>query len=447
MRTDHRLVDWRIGSSRVVRRAMGAYLLLGAVALLVTGSGTYLTSGAVARSDALHDAERIGVSVADLLVRPLLDGALAGEPNQLEELDRALAAQVNDGSIARIWVWDQSGRVRYADQMAMVGRTYPLPRNAAKAIVEDASTVNVRWARDLPMSGQLHATRLVEVILPVQLDRSTRLAMAAYFDYAPVQERTTELTRQMLPMLVAVLAVLQIVQVPIAYSLAVRLSRHQNERARLLRCARDASERERRRIARDLHDGVVADLAGVGYVLSALEKTLPGQPRVLADRAGTVVRDAVRSLRTVMADIYPPDLAGGGLAAAVGELTQPLRERGVDVSVTFEAPGQLPVPVAAALYRFTREALRNVADHSQASTVRVALRHGQGRVLLRVDDNGVGLPSSGIDRRGEGHLGLRLLADSVGELGGRFEVTTSDLGGVSIQVNLPIDCSDELTAG
>ena len=426
---------------------MCAYLLLGTVALLVTGSGTYLTSGAIARSDALHDAERIGASVADLLVRPLLDGALTGDPTQLGELNRALSAQIDNGTIVRIWVFDQSGRVRYADQAAVVGRTFPLPVDAARAIIEDASTVGVRWARELPMGDRLDAVRLVEVILPVQLGPTTRLAMAAYFDYAPVQERTAELTRQMLPMMIAVLAILQIVQVPIAYSLAVRLSTHQNERARLLRRAHDASERERRRIARDLHDGVVADLAGVGYVLDALEKTLPDQPRVLAHRAGTVVREAVGSLRRAMTDIYPPDLAGAGLAAAVDGLTRPLRNRGVDVSVTFDSSDELPIPVATALYRFAREALRNVAEHSQASVVRVLLRQRRGRVFLRVDDNGVGLPVSSVDRRGDGHLGLRLLADSVAELGGRFDLATSELGGVSIQVSLPVGWSDGPSGG
>lgn len=417
---------------------MLAYLLLGMVALGVTGSGTYLTSRAVARSDALRGAERIGAAVADLVVRPLLDGALKGQPSQLNELDDAISAQIRKGSIERIWVWDRSGRIRYADQRAMIGRTFPLPDNAVKAIVEDASTVGVCDSRDLPAASQLRGPRLVQVILPLQLDQTTRLAMAAYFDYSPVRERADALARQMLPMMIAVLAVLQIVQVPIAYSLAVRVSRHQDERSRLLRRALGASERERRRIARDLHDGVVADLAGVGYVLSAVQEALPEQQRGLVNRAGTVVRDAVAALRTVMVEIYPPDLTGGGLARAMEELTQPLRDLGVEVSLTLDVPAEPPAPVSAAVYRFAREALRNVADHSRASAVRVVLRQQRGRLVLRVDDNGVGLPGSGIDRRGEGHLGLRLLADSVSDLGGRFEATASDLGGVSIQVVLPV---------
>ncbi|HEX5493900.1 MAG TPA: histidine kinase [Mycobacteriales bacterium] len=439
MPIDRRRIGRRVRSSRVVRRAMVAYLLLGLVALLAIGSGTYLTSRAVARSDALRDAERVGAAVADLLVRPLLDGALAGQPNQLNELDRALAAQVHDGSIERIWVWDRSGRLRYANQRSMIGLSFPLPDPVTRAIVEDASSVGVCDSADLPAADQLPGPRLVQVVLPLQLDPTTRLAMAAYFDYSPVGARAAALTRQMFPMMLAVLAVLQVVQVPIAYSLAVRVSRHQDERGRLLRRALEASERERRRIARDLHDGVVADLAGVGYVLSAVqEASLPEQQRGLVSRAGTVVRDAVAALRTVMVEIYPPDLAAGGLARAVEELTQPLRDQGLRVSLTLDLPGDLPASAAAAIYRFARETLRNVADHSRASRVRVVLRHQRDRVLLWVDDDGVGLPESGIDRRGEGHLGLRLLADSVGDLGGGFEATTSDLGGVSIRVSIPL---------
>ena len=83
--------------------------------------------------------------------------------------------------------------------------------------------------------------------------------------------------------------------------------------------ALSASERERRQIAADLHDGVVQDLAGAGYALAAVARRVEGPTATGVEHVGRVVRGAVESLRRLMVDIYPPDLSGAGLPGAIDD--------------------------------------------------------------------------------------------------------------------------------
>ena len=105
------------------------------------------------------------------------------------------------------------------------------------------------------------------------------------------------------------------------------MRRAREERERLLRRAVEASDAERRRIAADLHDGVVQELAGASFALAAAAKRMTGSPRAVAaslDRVAAGVRQSMRSLRSLLVEIYPPNLHTEGLAAALGDLLAPL---------------------------------------------------------------------------------------------------------------------------
>ncbi|MGH3979957.1 MAG: sensor histidine kinase, partial [Pseudonocardiaceae bacterium] len=242
---------------------------------------------------------------------------------------------------------------------------------------------------------------------------------------------------------VGALVLLQLVQVPMAWYLARRVRRNEQERAELLHRALSASDRERSRIAADLHDGVVQDLAGVGYAIGALSRAAPDEQRPMLDSLGRIVRGAVDSLRKLMVDIYPPDLSGPGLASALPDLGEPLRAAGVDVRMQVEPLPRLSPEVAATLYRTAREVLSNAREHARAQSVSVWLGPdgitpaGDPGVLLQVQDDGVGLPREGVDRRADGHLGLRLLADGAARLGGELVIGPRPGGGTTATMHLP----------
>ncbi|HEY1570930.1 MAG TPA: histidine kinase [Pseudonocardiaceae bacterium] len=158
---------------------------------------------------------------------------------------------------------------------------------------------------------------------------------------------------------------------PIAVSLLRRVGRTQEQRGRLLRGALTASDRERRSIASLLHDGIVQDLMGASYALDAVAVSLPEgtlpQLTALTDKATRVIRNSVHDLRTLVVDIYPPDLTAFGLAGAIEGLATSLRHTGVDVTVTASLADEPSPEIAATLYRCAREFLANVAGQERAS--------------------------------------------------------------------------------
>jgi signal transduction histidine kinase len=246
----------------------------------------------------------------------------------------------------------------------------------------------------------------------------------------------------LLPIAIGALVVLQAVQIPIAVSLARRANRRAAERAALIEREVSASDRERRAIADDLHDGPVHELAGVSYALSALKGSLPPERHALADRLVGTVRHAVQALRKLMIDIYPPDLRGPGLGLAIAELLEPVRAEGIEVVLDARPMPEMKADTAAALYRTAKEALANVVHHSKAGHVRITLEETRWRgapaVSLEVCDDGVGFPDEWTDRRQEGHLGLSFLRDRVVDVGGTVELGNRDEGGAVLTAVVPL---------
>ena len=136
----------------------------------------------------------------------------------------------------------------------------------------------------------------------------------------------------------------------------------------MLQRAIEASEvlLERRRIARDLHDGPVQDLAGVSYTLSsAISEAREVDPELAGalEQSSRQTRDSIRALRTLLVDIYPPRLHSEGLIAAVSDLLSALCGGG-SRSPTLDADPHLRLPpgVEAVLFRVAQESLRNVLE-------------------------------------------------------------------------------------
>jgi len=114
--------------------------------------------------------------------------------------------------------------------------------------------------------------------------------------------------------------VLIAIQVPLAYGLGRRLQRGHDERERLLARAIEASDNERRRIAADLHDGIVQDLAGVAFGLAPLAARAGSDDRKVLDGSVQRLRQGVRELRTLLVEIHPPRLESAGLESALDDL-------------------------------------------------------------------------------------------------------------------------------
>ena len=198
-----------------------------------------------------------------------------------------------------------------------------------------------------------------------------------------------------------------------------------------------AREEERRRLRRDLHDGLGPQLSSQALTLSAIKKLLHQDPesadRLLAD-AIVHTQDAVSDIRRLVYALRPPALDDLGLRGALEEQLNQYRSSGI--MLIFEAPTLLP-PFPAALeiacYRIVQEALTNVIRHAHATRATVSLVVQKTDLLVEIRDNGQGLPP-GV-RRG---VGLNSLHERAEELGGSCLIETLPQGGTKVVACLPM---------
>ncbi len=432
-----------------VRRELLLFYGAAALALIVVSIGAVVASKSVARSQALQDAQRMTVRLGTLVVGPLLADALNGDAARLDELNRALEHRMEDGYLSLITVWDADGRVVYSTEDEEIGRTLEAPTEVTAAISDGVVSSDFEEEPEASDKQFVGANPgFVEVYAPLKLPDRPMLAFEAYYDYARVDEIANTLMWELIPLVLVPLIVLQLIQVPIAASLARRVRRHDEERADLLERSLSVSERERIRVAADLHDGPIQDLAGISYALGALSPLIPEQNRGLMDGVQSTVQHSIESLRRLMVDLYPPDMTSEHLPETIAGLADTLRAQDVAVDLRLEPLPEMDKDLVTALYRVAHEGLANVAEHAQAShvTLWLAVETGSGTqdrtVRLQIADNGVGFDTNKLDRRSEGHLGLRLLKDRVEGLGGTLTVRHGAEGGMVIEAALPVHESD-----
>ena len=198
-----------------------------------------------------------------------------------------------------------------------------------------------------------------------------------------------------------------------------------------------AREEERRRIRRDLHDGLGPSLSGVVYQLESARLLVdkdPGAVRRILGSLSEHVQEIVADVRRLVHDLRPPALDDRGLVGALAQQAERITDTGGPV-VTVEAGdlGPLPAAVEVAAYRIVSEALTNVARHAGARRARVGLALDGGSVLVEVTDDGTGIAAEA-----QAGVGLVSLRERAAELGGRSEVTCPPTGGTLVRAWLPL---------
>ena len=199
-----------------------------------------------------------------------------------------------------------------------------------------------------------------------------------------------------------------------------------------------AREEERRRLRRDLHDGVGAALAGVRLQLDAARDLVEDDraARILS-AAVAGVAEAVSDVRRITEDLRPPALDELGLAASLTALGDRLRTPALDVTVQVPELPALPAATEVAAYRVAAEALANAARHSGASRVELDVAVPDGALTLRVRDDGRGVDEgSAAARKRGGSLGLGSMRQRAEEIGGTWDLTSS-AEGTTVRAVLP----------
>ena len=206
-----------------------------------------------------------------------------------------------------------------------------------------------------------------------------------------------------------------------------------------MRTALEASDAERRRLAADLHDGAVQDLVGVSYTLSAAARDADPTHRARLQEAAARTRATIRDLRTLLVDLYPPNLERAGLSAALRDLTVNLEHHGVQA--TLDAPDSRDAAQAragaAVPHRAGGAAQRGRARRAQA-TSRAGGVETNGIARLIVTDDGVGFDLQAVRAApSQGHFGLRLLSDLAEDAGGSVTMRSELGAGATITAEVP----------
>jgi two-component system NarL family sensor kinase len=417
------------------------FAISGLVATVIIGLVAVAVLRRIGTNEAIRDAKQVARLAGEGIVQPSLTrGVLDGDPGALRALDRVIRTRVLRDGVVRAKLWAADGRIVYSDEPRLIGARYAVAADEQEALrdgrveaeVSDLSRPENRFER-----GE---DKLLEVYLPITGPDGRPLRFETYQRFSSISASGRRLWLAVAPALIGGLILLQLVNLPLARSMVRRLRRSQAQRETLLQRAIDASDVERRRIAGDLHDGVVQDMVGVAYELSAQAARTGDDEAAGALRDGAArARDSVRALRTLLPEIYPPALHRTGLAAALEDLASTLTARGLPTTVSVDADLDLPEATERLLFRAAQEALRNAATHAGASSVTATVERVNAEARLEVADDGAGFDRALLEARpGEGHYGLRLVGDLARDAGGRAEIDSAPGRGTTVRVKVPV---------
>ena len=208
-------------------------------------------------------------------------------------------------------------------------------------------------------------------------------------------------------------------------------------------------DEERRRIGRELHDSLGQTLSFMKMKLDSL-KSLTGGGKIDEIRQdlaefGRLVEDSVTEVRTISYLLYPPMLEELGLKSAISWYVDGFTKRS-GIETTLEIPGdlgRLPRDAEMAVFRILQESLTNVHRHSASRTATVRLLLRDARLILKVSDQGKGIPSANLEESGEDWtgalgVGLRGMHERMRQLGGKLELESTSTG-TTIVAEVPIE--------
>jgi two-component system, NarL family, sensor kinase len=425
--------------------AVGRFMLASLAAIAVIVVGGFFALRQVAIDEAERDTrERVLAEARLVEAAGLQDGILRRDPEAVQRLDDLVLGQIVTRSLVRVKLWSKDGTVLYSDEPALIGERFELGEDERELFASGGAAAELS---DLGRSENRYERpqgKLLEAHTAIRTPNGTQVLFEIYQRFESVSAGAERLLRALAPPLLGGVAVLLLLQLPLAGSMARRLQSAHRQRERLLASAVEASALERRRIAADLHDGVVQDLAGVAFGLAPLaedadRRGLDAEAGALRDATATL-RQGVRDLRTLLVAIHPPNLDSVGLEVALSDLLSPLAAAGVATELHVDEAAAAPGGESDELvYRVAREAVRNARAHGDPESVRLEVTRPQpGTTRLVVADDGRGFAAADRERSAAGgHVGLTLLEDLVAQAHGTLTIHSAPGEGTTVELEVP----------
>jgi signal transduction histidine kinase len=216
------------------------------------------------------------------------------------------------------------------------------------------------------------------------------------------------------------------------------------ERARADRRLADLTVQEQRRLGEDLHQGLSQQVTGLTMLARTLRQKLAGRGAPEAELAAELTNSleaAREQVRSLSRGLFAVHLEGRDLVSALEDLAEEVCES-FSLDCRVEADAGLVIAegrLATNLFRIGREALNNAVIHARATTIRIQLRRQGARIVLEVEDDGVGLPA---EAESGGGLGFRIMRDRAGLIGAELTVEPGAAGGTRVRCSVPEGRSD-----
>jgi two-component system, NarL family, sensor kinase len=417
-----------------------AIVTVGLVAFLVVLVSGVVMIRQLAENEAIEqaraltefDARLVEGKVTDAMANP---GNVRGEAHWATLINPLFA----DHAIQRVKIWNKNGKVIYSDLGSLMTKPpIPLGEDEQRALRTGQVIAEFTDPNDAEnVTEQGLKGPITEVYTRIQTPHKTPLLFETYQSSDVIVNSGREIAGRFTPVLVSTLALGALIEISMAVVLIRRFRRGQREREALMEAAVEASFRERRRIAGDLHDGPVQELAGLSFGLSAQAQAAndPGTRSAL-EQAASSVRGNLRTLRSAIVGVYPPNLEQMGLEAALSDLLARLPSHEIAAHLSYELDRDVEHKTSELLYRTSQEAIRNVEKHAGASNVWVTISRRNGQVSLAVQDDGRGGASVNDQVADSGRFGLAVLADIIKDAGGQMRLTSNGTG-TTVQVEVP----------
>ncbi|HJR37892.1 MAG TPA: sensor histidine kinase [Nocardioidaceae bacterium] len=422
---------------------MAQFLAAGFLVLAAITVGTGELSERAAKDEAIADALATTELLAGSVAEPAVTrGLVEGDVGAIDRFSRRIKDRLEVGDVKRVKIWNRDGRIVYSDQGELINETFELGEKELRVLNEGDTAAGIADPNRLEnrLENRYEFTTdggLLEVYDRIESPEGEPLLFEVYYSAEKVGQRQETIFAAFRPITLGGLLLLLALTTPLLWILTRRLKTSADDRERLLRAAVDASDSERRRIARDLHDGVVQDLVGTSYALTATGEALRSErPETASDleRMSGSLRTSLRSLRSLLVEIYPPELHTGGLAASLEDLVAPAHGAGVEATVEVTDIDGVKEDVVALVWRVAQEAVRNALRHGQPDTLAVNVNASNGAVVLEVTDDGRGFEPGRVES-GD-HFGLRGMRDLIRDAGGRLDVRSSPGTGTTVRLEV-----------
>ncbi|MEY2445276.1 MAG: two-component system, NarL family, sensor kinase, partial [Ilumatobacteraceae bacterium] len=330
---------------------------------------------------AIEDTGRSATDTGRAVLDPFItDDLLAGRTDAIDKVAIAGLSLIHDRGAVHVEIWSEDGMVLWADQTALIGRTFQLEDEERALFLSQGAIVESRQVTLGVATGDanlLHvdfgSTTISGVPVMVEIDYPLSL----------VQTRAAQGRRSFRPMLFIALGLLVAAQLPLLRALAQRRNALEAQRAYLVRRFITTGDAERRRIAAEVHDGAVQDLIGIALSLSVAADEVASPMKEHLVGISDATRRTVRNLRSLLINIYPVEVPADGWVGGLDATVEALRQRGIVVDVDVQDI-QLAPADALLMLRVGREALRNISSHAEASRVEIVMRQVGTTTTLRV---------------------------------------------------------------